>query len=310
MNNVVIVVLIVVGVIILRGITIVRQSTVKIVEYLGRYSKTFSPGLHYRIPLLMRVRAMVDTRETICDFEKQTVITKDNVKCVIDGVGFFKIIQPEKAIYAVSDYYNSISQLMMTNLRNVLGQLTLDEAQTSRSEVSRTILHDINLITAAWGIEVTNVEIQSITPPDNIVQAMSLEMEAERKKRSLILESEGEKAATIKRAEAKNRQIIIEAEAEKQKEILEAEAKSEAQRIEALAQKNALDVLHTFMGDKDKAREFVLMKSYIDSLIRMTEGENEKTVFMPYESSELLKAIGLSDGLRPNASTGGGFFAQ
>lgn len=292
------------------GLTIVKQSTVKIVEFLGKYYKTLSPGLHYILPVLMNVRSTVDMRETICDFEKQTIITKDNVKCEIDGIGFFKITKPEKAIYEVSNYYKSISQLMMTNLRNVFGKMTLDEAQVSRTEISKTILQEINQITLDWGIEITNVEIQSITPPQNIVQAMSLEMEAERKKRSLILESEGEKAAIITRAEAKNRQVVIEAEAEKQREVLAAEAKAKAQMIAADAQRRALEELDEFMGCKDKVREFFMVMSYIDSMKAMTQGENEKVVYMPFESSKILTSLGFASSVVDGANKEKDFFGR
>ncbi|MBQ0016423.1 MAG: SPFH/Band 7/PHB domain protein [Bacteroidales bacterium] len=296
---------------IISGITIVRQSTVKVIECLGKYYKTFSPGLHFILPIMiMKVRATVDMRETICDFRKQTIITKDNVKCEVDGIGFFKIKQPEKAIYAVSNYYESISQLMMTNMRNVFGMLTLDEAQVSRTEICKTMLQDINKITQAWGIEITNVEIQSITPPENIIQAMSLEMESERKKRSMILESEGEKAAIITRAEAKNRQVIIEAEAEKQKEVLEAEAKAKAQQISAEAQRRSFEELDCFIGNKENVRDFVLTMNYIESLKEMSHGENGKVVYMPYEATKFLASLGCATGIMDKGNKSNEFFMR
>lgn len=293
----------IVVIIILRGITTVKQSTVKIVEFLGKYQSTLNPGIHYIVPILSRVRATIDMRETICDFPAQTIITKDNVQCKIDGIGFFRIVSASKAIYEVGDYYESISQLMQTHLRNIFGTVTLDEAQTSRDTISSTVVNDLNQITRQWGITITNIEIQSITPPQAIVDAMAMEMEAERKKRSLILASEGEKCAIIKKAEAQSQQMIIEAEAAKQRDILAAQAAATSERLSAEAQKAMMQELDKYLDDKEKVREYLVTMSYLETLASIGGGQNGKTIFMPFEASNLLSSMGIlgqtTDLLRP-----------
>ena len=222
-----------------KTLVIIPQSETKIIERLGRYHATLQPGINVIIPFIDRPKLMVvmrnrrymysdsiDLREQVYDFDKQNVITKDNVQTEINALLYFQIVDPFKAVYEINNLPNAIEKLTQTTLRNIIGELELDETLTSRDTINTKLRAVLDDATNKWGVKVNRVELQDITPPYTVLQAMEKQMQAERNKRALILESEGDKASAILHSEGEKMAIINAAEAQKQKAILEAEGEA------------------------------------------------------------------------------------
>lgn len=263
----------------LRYIIIVRQSTAVIVERLGKFSRELKPGLHFLIPILDSVRAVVDLRETVLDYEPQSVITKDNVTTQIDIVLYYYITDPVKSVYEVRNLVQAILKLTQTSIRNISGSLNLDELLVSRENVNNELTQIVDVAADPWGVKVTRAEIKSVNPPAEILEAMTRQMKAERNKRAVILEAEGEKQGAILRAEGARQQKILTAEGEGQALITVANARKEA-------------VIAYFQGiHEGGASNDVLALKYMETLEAISANPANK-VFLPYESSALLGSLG------------------
>ena len=263
----------------LRYIIIVRQSTAVIVERLGKFSRELKPGLHFLIPILDGVRAVVDLRETVLDYEPQSVITKDNVATQIDIVLYYYITDPVKSVYEVRNLVQAILKLTQTSIRNISGSLNLDELLVSRENVNNELTQIVDVAADPWGVKVTRAEIKSVNPPAEILEAMTRQMKAERNKRAVILEAEGEKQGAILRAEGARQQKILTAEGEGQALITVANARKEA-------------VIAYFQGiHEGGASNDVLALKYMETLEAISANPANK-VFLPYESSALLGSLG------------------
>ncbi len=294
---------IVVVIYVLSGIKIVSQSEVMIVERLGKYQRTLGAGIHIMLPIIERARevrqrgrgtsARIDLREQVFDFDRQTVITKDNVMTEINALLYFQIVDPVKSVYEITNLPLAIEKLTQTTLRNVVGELELDETLTSRDTINsklRTVLDDA---TNKWGVKVNRVELQDIMPPVNIQEAMEKQMTAERDKRAAILTAEGEKQSAILKSEGEKSAEINAAEAEKQARILRAEGAAKAQVLQAEAEANAINkVAEAVKGQKSNPVNYLLAIKYIESLKEMTSGKDNKTVYLPYEATGVLGSLG------------------
>ncbi len=245
---------------------VVPQGEEWVVERLGRYLKTLKPGLNFVIPLFDTVREKVNMRERMINLSKQKVITKDNVTTDVDGVVFFKVVDAPKMVYGVSNLVLAIEQLAMTNLRAIMGKLTLDEALSSRDVINAELLKELDEATDAWGTKVTRVEIQEISPPLEIQEAMSLQMKAERERRAMVLKAEGEREAAERQAQARER--LAQAEANAIKFVSEAVSKS-----------------------GEIAARYFVAKDYIESLKELAQSSTSKFVVLPHDIWESLRGL-------------------
>ncbi len=235
-----VVVLIVVLWILVRCIRVVPQAHAMVIERLGGYLTTWSVGLHFKVPFIDRIAKRVNLKEQVVDFPPQPVITKDNVTMQIDTVVYFQITDPKLFAYGVENPIMAIENLTATTLRNIIGDLELDETLTSRETINTKMRATLDVATDPWGIKVNRVELKNIIPPKAIQDAMEKQMKAERERREAILRAEGEKKSTILVAEGNKESAILDAEAEKQAAILRAEAKREATVKEAEGQAEAI----------------------------------------------------------------------
>ena len=226
--------------VVISCVKVVRQAQALVIERLGAYQATWGTGLHFKIPIFDRVARRVDLKEQVVDFAPQPVITKDNVTMQIDTVVYFQITDPKLYAYGVENPIMAIENLTATTLRNIIGDLELDETLTSRETINTKMRSSLDVATDPWGIKVNRVELKNIIPPAAIQDAMEKQMKAERERREAILRAEGEKKSTVLVAEGKKESAILDAEAEKQAAILRAEAKKEATIREAEGQAEAI----------------------------------------------------------------------
>ena len=276
------------------ALVIIPQSETRIIERLGRYHATLKPGVNIIIPFVDRAKDIVamvrgryvytnniDLREQVYDFPKQNVITKDNVQTEINALLYFQIVDPFKAVYEINNLPNAIEKLTQTTLRNIIGELELDETLTSRDTINTKLRVVLDDATNKWGIKVNRVELQDITPPESVLTAMEKQMQAERNKRATILTSEGKKASDILQSEGEKMATINRAEAEKQQAILKAEA-------EAIA----IQKITEAVGKSTNPANYLLAQKYIMMLQQVAEGDKTKTVYLPYEATNLMGSIG------------------
>ncbi len=263
---------------------VVQQSEQYIVERLGKYSKTLESGMHFVLPFFDKIVAKVSLKEQVADFEPQSVITKDNVSIQVDTVAFFRVTDAKKFAYGVSKPIEAINKLTMTTLRQIIGNLTLDETLTSRDYINSRIQEPVDLATDAWGIKIVRLELKNIDPPADIKSAMEKQMKAEREKRQAILLAEGEKQAMITRAEGEKESKISKAEGEKQARILAAEAEkeaiilaaeAEASRIEAAANAEANAIKQIKEAGAD---DRVIQLKSLEALSNLANGQATKIV--------------------------------
>lgn len=288
-----------------KSLVIIPQSETKIIERLGKYYATLKPGINVIIPFIDRAKEIVairrgryvytnsiDLREQVYDFDKQNVITKDNVQTQINALLYFQIVDPFKAVYEISNLPNAIEKLTQTTLRNIIGELELDQTLTSRDTINTKLRAVLDDATNKWGIKVNRVELQDITPPESVLQAMEKQMQAERNKRATILTSEGEKAAAILKSEGEKTAIINKAEADKQMAILNAEGEAQARIRKAEAEAIAIEKITAAVGKSTNPANYLLAQKYIQMLEELATGDKTKTVYLPYEATNLMGSIG------------------
>lgn len=278
------VVLVIILLILVSNIKIVPQAHAYILERLGGYKETWGVGLHFKIPILDKVAKKVSLKEQVVDFEPQAVITKDNVTMQIDTVVFFQITDPKKYAYGVESPIAAIENLTATTLRNIIGDLELDETLTSRETINTKMRTILDIATDEWGIKVNRVELKNIMPPKAIQDAMEKQMKAERERREAILRAEGEKKSTVLVAEGKKESAILDAEAEKQAAILRAEAKKEATIREAEGQAEAILKIQQANADglrmiKDAAPDQgVIQLKSLEAFAKAADGKATKII--------------------------------
>ena len=291
---VLIVIVVLALVVVKKTIVIIPQSETKIIERLGRYYATLKPGINIIIPFIDHAKDIVamrggrytytnsiDLREQVYDFDRQNVITKDNIQMQINALLYFQIVDPFKSVYEINNLPNAIEKLTQTTLRNIIGEMELDQTLTSRDTINTKLRSVLDDATNKWGIKVNRVELQDITPPESVLQAMEKQMRAERNKRATILTSEGEKAAIVNKAEAAKQQAILNAEGEATARIRKAEA-------EAIA----IQKITEAVGQSTNPANYLLAQKYISMMQGVAQGKDNKVVYLPYEATNLMGAIG------------------
>jgi regulator of protease activity HflC (stomatin/prohibitin superfamily) len=268
------VVVVLVLIVLARTVRIVPQARAGVIERLGRYNRTLSPGLALVVPFVDRLRPLIDLREQVVSFQPQPVITEDNLVVNIDTVLYFQVTDPKAATYEIANYIQGIEQLTVTTLRNVIGGLALEKTLTSRDEINNQLRGVLDEATGKWGIRVNRVELKAIDPPASIKDTMEKQMRADREKRAAILTAEGVKQSQI-----------LTAEGEKQAAILKAQGQREAQMLEAEGQAKAIETVFAAIhaGDADPK---LLAYQYLQMLPQIAQGASNKLWIIPSEFSE------------------------
>ena len=287
------------------AVVIIPQSETRIIERLGKYYATLKPGVNIIIPFIDRAKVVVtqqrghyfysstiDLREQVYDFDKQNVITKDNIQMQINALLYFQIVDPFKTVYEINNLPNAIEKLTQTTLRNMIGEMELDQTLTSRDTINTKLRGVLDDATNKWGIKVNRVELQDITPPSSVLQAMEKQMQAERNKRAAILTSEGDKQSQILQSEGDKAATINRAEADKQQAILRAEGEATARIRKAEAEAIAIAKITEAVGKSTNPANYLLAQKYIQMLNEVAQGDKTKTVFLPYEATNLMGSIG------------------
>src|SRR5262244_2238822 len=296
----------VIGVLItaLKSFRVVGQASVMIIERLGSFHKMAGSGLNIILPFIDKPRAAywsgmprgistLDLRESLLEFPPQPVITRDNVTVNVDSVLYYQITDPIKAVYEVADLTGSILQLTITSMRSIIGDLDLDHTFSSRDVINNKLRIVLDEATERWGVKVTRVEIRNIHPPEDVRVTMEKQMTAERSRRALILQADGEKQAAIARAEGEKAAAIARAEGEKEAAVLRAEGQAQARMRNAEAEAQAIrQIADSITAGQGNPAQYLLMQRYIESLTHMAASNNAKVVFMPVETSSVLSSIG------------------
>lgn len=285
-----IILLIIVIIIALKTIKIVRQSEVYIIERLGKFHKIADAGLTIIVPFFDHVRSVVSLKQQTMDIPPQGVITKDNVTITIDTVVFYKITDPAKAVYEIQNLKKGIEYLAITTIRDIVGKMDLDQTFSSRDAINDKLRVLLDEATDQWGCKIDRVEIKDITPPADIRDAMEKEMNAERNKRALILESEAQRQSAITIAEGKKQAAILEAEADKEARITRAAGEAQAIKEVAEAKAKEIQMVYDAIKKSDPDEKLVQLKS-LEALEKVADGEANK-VFIPFEATSALSSLG------------------
>jgi regulator of protease activity HflC (stomatin/prohibitin superfamily) len=258
-------------------------------ERFGRYIQTLPAGISLIVPFIDKVGARINLMERVLDVPSQEVISRDNAMVRVDGVCFFKVIEPSYAAYRVLDLEKAISNIIITNIRTVLGALDLDGMLSQRDLINERLLNIIDQATEDWGVKVTRIEIKDIRPPSDLVEAMASQMKAEREKRARILEAEGFKQSEILKAEGVKQATVLQAEAKRSAAFLESEARERQAEAEAVATTKLSDAL---AKGNQQALNYYIAQQYIKSFATLASSSQSKMIFMPFESSQMLASLG------------------
>ena len=300
---VLIILLIIVLVLAAMSIKIVKQSEVYIIERLGKFYKVADAGLTIIIPFLDHVRSVVSLKQQTMDIPPQDVITKDNVTITIDTVVFYQITDPAKAVYEIQSLKKGIEYLAITTIRDIIGKMTLDETFSSRDGINTQLRVVLDEATDRWGCKIDRVEIKDITPPPDVKDAMEKEMNAERNKRAMILESEAQRQSAITIAEGKKQAAILEAEADKEAQIRRAAGEAQAIREVAEAKDKEIQMVYEAIKKSNPDDKLVQLKS-LEALEKVAEGEANK-VFIPFEATNALSSLGaMAEAVKDNKKEG------
>ncbi|MCF6202204.1 MAG: SPFH/Band 7/PHB domain protein [Methylococcaceae bacterium] len=278
----------------------VPQGMEYTVERFGRYTNTLTPGLNIIMPIIDRIGNKLNMMEQVRDVPSQEIITKDNAMVTVDGVVFFQVMDAAKASYEVNQLEIAVLNLVMTNIRTVMGSMDLDELLSKRDEINARLLNVVDDATSPWGLKVTRIEIKDIAPPRDLVDAMARQMKAEREKRASILEAEGLRQAEILRAEGEKQGAILDAEGRKEAAYRDAEARERLAEAEATATKVVSEAIAN--GSVQAINYFVAQK-YVESLKEIATADNSKLVLMPLEAGSVIGALGGISELAKEAMT-------
>ncbi len=301
---VVIVLVLLVLVTLYKGIVVVPQGFNYTVERFGKYIRTLSPGFHIIIPWFDRISNRANMMEQVLEVPSQEVITRDNAMVKVDGVAFYQIIDAARATYEVNRLEYAMINLVMTNIRTVMGSMDLDQLLSHRDEINARILSVVDEAAGPWGVKVTRIEIKDILPPADLVDAMAQQMIAERNKRATILEAEGVRQSAILKAEGEKQSKILKAEGEKEAAFREAEARERLAQAEA----KATEVVSEAIGKGDvRAINYFVANNYVKALENLAAAPNQKVLMMPLEASSVIGSIaGISEIAREAFGSGSG----
>ena len=286
-----------------KTIKIVPQSSVLLIERLGRFHRVATSGLNIIVPFFEAPRAVywsnvrpgtisIDLREQYIDMPPQPVITRDNVTINVDSVVYWQITNAPQAVYEVADLVGAIVQLTITGMRSVMGEMDLDHTLSSREEINSKLRSILDEATDKWGVKVTRVDVKNINPPEDVRITMEKQMTAERNRRALILQAEGDKQAAITRAEGEKTAAVTRSEGNKQSAILDAEGAAQARLTAANAEAQAIAQIAKAIGSPEATTQYLITARYIESLRDMTKTQNSKVIFMPVETSAMLSSVG------------------
>ncbi len=304
------------------GFKIVQQAEVIVIERLGKFHKILNSGPNLIIPIIdtprgtywkqqvktldghvystTQLRHKIDLRESVYDFPRQNVITKDNVSIGINALIYFQIVDPKSAVYEIQNLPEAIEKLTQTTLRNIIGELDLDETFVSRDTINNRLRIILDEASHKWGVKVNRVELQDIIPPADIQAAMEKQMKAERERRAVILEAEGQKRSAILKAEGQREAAIANAEGEKQSAVLRANGLAEARILQADAEAEAIKRTIEAIKGNGEPDKYLIAVRYLDTLKQMVEGKDNKVVYMPYEATGILSSV---DGIKQMLDT-------
>lgn len=298
-----------------KGVRIIQQSEAMVIERFGKYRTTLVAGFNIIIPVFDKPREIIfrftrdlpdgnkyvqfvkkeriDLRETVYDFPRQNVITKDNVMTEINALLYFQIMDPVKAMYEIENLPLAIEKLTQTTLRNVIGELDLDECLTSRDTINMKLRTILDEASNKWGVKVNRVELQDINPPRDIREAMEKQMRAERDRRAQIIDAEGSKRAAVLQAEGIQQSQITTAEGQKQSQILEAEGDAQSRIRRAQGEAEAIRlVTEAIKASNGDPTNYLIAMKYLETLGDLTSGQNNKVIYMPYEATGVLSSVG------------------
>ncbi len=285
-------VLVLLGVVVfyvLRAIRMVPQGYNYTVERFGKYTRTLYPGLGLIVPFIDRVGHKLNMMERVLSVPSQEVITRDNAMVTVDGVAFFQVLDAAKASYEVSELENAILNMVMTQIRTVMGSMELDHLLSQRDEINHKLLGVVDQATQGWGVKMTRIEIKDINPPRDLVESMGRQMKAERDKRANILEAEGMRGAAILKAEGEKQSIMLQAEGRKEATFREAEARERSAEAEAKATRVVSEAI---AAGNVQAINYFVANNYIKAIEALAQSPNQKILMMPLDASSMLGSIG------------------
>jgi regulator of protease activity HflC (stomatin/prohibitin superfamily) len=287
--NIVVIVLVVLAIMTLfAGVKTVPQGYNYTVERFRRYTGTLSPGLNLIVPFFDTIGAKMNMMEQVLDVPTQEVITKDNATVAVDGVAFFQVVDAAKAAYEVANLQSAILNLIMTNIRTVMGSMDLDQLLSHRDEINVRLLNVVDAASTSWGVKVTRVEIKDIVPPADLVASMARQMKAEREKRAVVLEAEGQRQSEILKAEGQKQAQVLEAEGRKEAAFRDAEARERAAEAEAAA---TLVVSEAIAKGDTQALNYFIADKYVKAFQALATAPNQKVLVLPVEATALIGSL-------------------
>ena len=272
-----------------RAVRMVPQGYNYTVERFGRYIRTLPPGLGLIVPFIDRVGAKQNMMEQVVQVPSQEVITRDNAMVTVDGVTFYQVLDAARANYEVNDLQNAVINMVMTNIRTVMGSMDLDQLLSQRDEINHRLLGVVDQATHPWGVKMTRIEIKDINPPRDLVDSMARQMKAEREKRASILEAEGLRQAAILKAEGEKQSVVLQAEGRKEAAFRDAEARERSAEAEARATQLVSDAI---AGGNVQAINYFVANNYIKALEGLATSPNQKVLMLPVEAASVIGSIG------------------